>query len=191
MIVLLLGCTQSLQFEIAGNTAIMTGDLTSSSPDVVARLLEDNPQLEWIELLDCPGSTDDASAYVAARMIRNAGINTRVPADGDIASGAVDFFIAGVQRDVLAGGKVGVHSWSDGAIEGSEVSAGDPEHDLYLEFYAEMGIASDFYWFTLNAAPSDGLHYMTRDELQQYGLISFDLFGLTKPRFTNEAVSKF
>ena len=27
---------------------------------------------------------------------------------------------------------------------------------------------------TLNAAPSDGLHYMTQPELQQYGLIAND-----------------
>ena len=107
-------------------------------------------------------------------MIRGAGINTRVPSDGEIASGAVDFFIAGVRRDVMEGGMVGVHSWSDGEMEGSEVPESDAEHELYLAFYSEMGISSDFYWFTLDAAPSDGLHYMTQDELQLYGLIKLD-----------------
>ena len=105
-------------------------------------------------------------------MIRNTQINTRVPSNGDIASGAVDFFIAGVQRDVVEGAKVGVHSWSDVVLEGDEVLEGNPEHDMYLDFYAEMGIFSDFYWFTLDAGTSDCLHYMTQEELLQYGLIN-------------------
>ena len=172
MLIFLWGCTQPLQFQLNGNTAIMTGDLTTKAPQQVAQLLEDNPNLEWIELLDCPGSVDDAAAYEAARMIRAAGINTRVPSDGEIASGAVDFFIAGVLREVDEGGKVGVHSWSDGDLEGSEVPEGDAEHQMYLDFYSDMGIAADFYWFTLNAASSAELHYMTQDELQQYGLIN-------------------
>lgn len=164
----------SLQFDINGTTATMTGELTSSAPAEITALLDNNPDLEWIELLDCPGSIDDRSALEAARMIRDAGINTRVPEDGEIASGAVDFFIAGMQRDVIEGGKVGVHSWSDGILEGSEVPQEDPEHDLYLTFYTDMGIPNDFYWFTLNAAPSDGIHYMTQTELEQYELIKLN-----------------
>ena len=66
-----------------------------------------------------------------------------------------------------------MHSWSDGVLEGDEVPEGNPEHDICLDFYAEMGISSDFYWFTLDAATSDGLHYMTQEELLQYGLINF------------------
>tara|TARA_B100000683_G_C12394660_1_gene517031 strand:+ start:522 stop:1043 length:522 start_codon:yes stop_codon:yes gene_type:complete len=169
-----IGCTPSLQFEVNGTVAIMNGELTSDAPDQVATLLEENPNIEWIELQNCPGSLDDHSALEASRMIRSANINTRVPINGEIASGAVDFFIAGVQRTVVEGGKVGVHSWSNGDVEGSEVPESDSEHDLYLNFYEDMGISSDFYWFTLNAASSDGLHYMTQDELREYELINTD-----------------
>ena len=171
MVLLLVGC-MPLQFDVDGNTAVMQGDLTSRSPKKVAALLAEYPDLEWIELLDCPGSTDDFAALEAARMIRNAGINTRVLGNGEIASGAVDFFIAGVEREVLEGGKVGVHSWSAGAIEGSQLPKEDSEHDLYESYYEEMGISDDFYWFTLNAASSDSIHWMSRDELIEYGLIS-------------------
>ena len=171
IVILMLGC-MPLRFDLEGNTAIMTGDLTSSSPDKVARLLEENPDLEWIELLDCPGSMDDIAALEAARLIRDAGINTRVPKQGEIFSGAVDFFIAGVQREVVDGGIVGVHSWSDGSMEGSELPLEHVEHDLYEDYYEEMGISDAFYWFTLNAASSNGIHHMTRAELVEYSVVT-------------------
>ena len=171
IIIFLLGC-MPLRFDVEGSVAVMTGDLTFSSPDKVARLLEEHPNLEWIELLDCPGSMDDQSALEAARLIRKAGINTRVPTDGEIFSGAVDFFIAGVQREVIDGGIVGVHSWSDGSVEGSELPLEHKEHDLYEEYYEEMGISDAFYWFTLNAASSSGIHHMTRAELVEYSVVT-------------------
>ena len=172
MVVFFMLACMPLRFDVEGTTAVMTGDLTSRSPDKVAQLLEDNPDLEWIELLDCPGSMDDQAALKASRLIREAGINTRVPADGEIFSGAVDFFIAGVQREVVDGGIVGVHSWSDGSVEGSELPPEHSEHDLYEDYYEDMGVSEDFYWFTLNAASSDDIHHMTRDELVEYSLVT-------------------
>ena len=166
-----IGC-MPLRFEVAGTTAVMTGDLTSSAPDKVERLLEEHPDLILIELLDCPGSFDDQAAFEAARLVRKAGINTRVPNNGQIYSGAVDFFIAGVQRTVVDGGIVGVHSWSDGFMEGSELPPDDPQHDMYEAYYQEMGISDDFYWFTLEAASSDDIHEMTQEELLLYSVVT-------------------
>ncbi len=39
-----------------------------------------------------------------------------------------------------------------------------------VDYYADMGIDEEFYWFTLDAASSDGIHWMTQDELSSYGL---------------------
>ena len=169
--IFMLSC-MPLRFDVQGTTAVMTGDLTSRSPDKVEQLLEDYPDLKWIELLDCPGSLDDRAALKASRLIREANINTRVPENGEIFSGAVDFFIAGIQREVLDGGIVGVHSWSDGSVEGSELPVEHLEHDLYEDYYEDMGISEDFYWFTLNAAASDDIHHMTRQELIEYSLVT-------------------
>ena len=171
LVLFVIGC-MPLRFEVIGTTAIMTGDLTSSSPDKVERLLDTYPDLELIELLDCPGSVDDEAAFQAARLVRKARINTRVPENGEIYSGAVDFFIAGVQRMVIDGGIVGVHSWSDGSMEGNELPTEDPEHDMYETYYKEMGISEDFYWFTLEAAAADDIHEMTREELVQYSVVT-------------------
>lgn len=161
-----------LKFDVDGNTAVMTGDLRSNAKQRLENLLQEHPEIEWIELLDCPGSLDDDAVAEAGRFVREQGVNTRVPADGEIYSGAVDFFIAGVERQYQDGGVVGVHSWSDGRVEGADLPEDARVHNLYLDYYEDMGISTEFYWFTLNAASYDGMYEMTRDEMVQYGLIA-------------------
>ena len=114
---------------------------------------------------------NDDAVFQAGRLLRQEGIRTRVPVDGEIYSGAVDFFIAGVSREYLDGGIVGVHSWSDGIVEGREVPRDNSLHEQYLDFYEDMQIHEEFYWYTLEAAPYDGIHEMTREELIQYKII--------------------
>jgi len=42
----------------------------------------------------------------------------------------------------------------------------------YIEYYISVGFtqkeANDFYYFTLNAAPAEGIHWMTDEEIIQY-----------------------
>jgi len=170
MLWILIGC-MPLQFDVDGNTAIVTGDLRSNAKAKFERLLTDYPNLEWLELLDCPGSLDDDAVAEAGRFVRERQLNTRVPSDGEIYSGAVDLFIAGVEREYQDGGVVGIHSWSNGQVEGAELPENAPVHDLYLEYYEDMGIPTEFYWFTLTVAPFDGMHEMTRGEMITYELI--------------------
>lgn len=87
---------------------------------------------------------------------------------GMIASGGVDFFLAGVGRTVDTGGKLAVHSWAGDGVTGDQVPRDDPQHSLYLDYYAEMGIPAEFYWFTLQAAPAEDIYYMTADEMAEY-----------------------
>ena len=35
-----------------------------------------------------------------------------------------------------------------------------------------MGIPADFYWFTLEAAPADDIHWMSRDEMETYAVVT-------------------
>ena len=100
MLLIMTVACMPLRFEVEGTKAVMTGDLTRNAPERIRSLLDSHPNLELIELLDCPGSLDDWAALEASRLIREAGINTLVPEKGEIASGAVDFFIAGVERQV-------------------------------------------------------------------------------------------
>ena len=60
-----------LSFDVEGTTAVMTGDLTTNAPKKVASMLEEYPELEWIELLDCPGSMDDEICYLTEVNFRS------------------------------------------------------------------------------------------------------------------------
>ncbi len=157
-------------FEVEGDRAVMYGIIDSSTPGVVEELLQQNPSLEVLIMPFVPGSMDDYSNLYAARMVREAGLATCVPSTGAIASGGVDFFIAGVQRSAREGALLGVHSWGAGDMDGRDVPKDSPLHDDYIDYYEEMGIAEDFYWFTLEAAPADDIHWMTRDEIEEYEL---------------------
>lgn len=159
-------------FEIDGDQALMTGLIGPSTPDAVEDLLADHPDVTTIVLVDVPGSEDDQSNLVASRLIRQADIATHVPADGEIASGGVDFFLAGATRSYEPGAKFGVHSWSTGDAEegftAADLDQDDEQHDLFLDYYDEIGVDEDFYWFTLNAAPPESIHFMTEDELDTF-----------------------
>ena len=175
MTALLLLVTGCLRFDVDGEIAVLSGNLTSRAPKQVQRLLNRHPEVTTIEMWDCPGSTDDDAALRAARMVREAELDTTVPEDGEIASGGVDFFIAGVNRTVHASGGVGVHSWKEAGlngVEGGELPEDDPEHRVYLDYYEDMGIPTDFYWWTLEVASSDDIHWMTREEMLAFGVIT-------------------
>lgn len=155
-------------FDIDGDTAFMVDEIGSDTPDAVRTLLSDYSDVTTISLVNVGGSSDDQANLEASRLVREAGLATHVPADGEIASGGVDFFLAGATRSFDDGARFGVHSWAGDDIEGADLPEDDPEHDLYLDYYAEMGVDADFYWFTLEAAPAADIHWMTSDELDTY-----------------------
>lgn len=166
---------EAARFDVQDNVAFMVGPIGASTPEKVRTLIADHPEVTVIVMEDVEGSTDDHANLAAARLVRAAGLGTEVPHGGVIASGGVDFFLAGVDRVVQSGAQLGVHSWATrgptGAIlQGADVPPDDPAHDVYLSYYAEMGIPEGFYWFTLDAAPANGIHWMTADEIGEWGI---------------------
>ena len=120
-----------------------------------------------------PGSDADQENLQAALLINQAGLGTCVPENGQIFSGAVDMYLAGVVRRLADSATVGVHSWAAGdGTEGSALPMDDPEHQQYLDFYSQIGVSADFYWFTLQAAPSEGMYNMTAEDKVQYNMES-------------------
>ena len=159
------------RFEADGPTLYMTGTIYGQTPDILRAALAANPQVREIVMVEVPGSADDAANHRAGRMVRRAGLATRLLPDSLIASGGTDFFLSGRRRIVAPGAQIGVHSWSTlGGLEGAALPDSEPEHRFYLDYYREMGIPETFYWFTLAAAPSHGLHWMTRAEIARFGL---------------------
>lgn len=159
-------------FDAEGSVAYMNGVIGPTTPGRVLELVLEHPEVETIVLLDVPGSMDDESMVRAAGLVRRMGLGTHMPSDGEVASGGTDFFLAGVKRTADPGARFGVHSWSGFDEEGGDLPRDHPEHELYLDFYRTMGISEDFYWYTLDAAPADGIHWMTEDEIEVYSMVT-------------------
>ena len=170
IILLLPACLlyESASFEVKGDVAVMTGVIDNKIGTKLETLLERHPEVKTIIMRHVEGSVDDEANLKAASMVRERGLHTLIPADGLVASGGTDFFLAGVQRTVEAGAMIGVHSWSGLSVEGADLPRDHPEHQPYLRYYRAMGIPAEFYWYTLRAAPSDEMHWMSKDEQRRY-----------------------
>ena len=140
------------------------------------KMIEDYPNISTITFSShCPGSIDDDALYKAARKVRNNGIKTVLNSESVVESGAVDLFISGASREIDIGAKIGVHSWSyGGGDDGVDLPEDHEDHTMYLDFYNEMlednNLGEEFYWFTLNSASGDDIHYMSEEEIEYFGL---------------------
>ena len=157
---------------IDGTTVRMAGDVDSATPRQFAAMMAAHPTLKRIEMVDCPGSLDEAANLILARAIRRAGMETIVPRGGSVRSGAVELWMAGVRRSAAPDAEFGVHSWADDyGREARDYAANDPVHAEYLGYYREMGLddakARAFYAMT-NATPFDDVTYLTRDDMARY-----------------------
>jgi hypothetical protein len=165
----------SSNIVVDGTTATLRGALGSLTFTQIERLQAEHPEIELLVLSDVPGSINDEVNVETGRLVRNGGWATHLPADGEIASGGVDLYCAGVERTMEPGGRIGVHSWSNGEVEGADLPMDSPEHTFFIDYLQEMLGAPrgrDFYFFTLQAAPAAGIHWMTPEEIEQYGLLS-------------------
>jgi len=154
------------------STVYMTGVIYTGTPDDIKLLLKKYPQIQKLVLINVPGSIDDEANLVASLAIHRSGITTHIPADSFVASGGTDMFLAGVKRTNDAGAKIGVHSWVDGEKTAREYERNNAVHQPYLDYYQQVNIPESFYWYTLDAAPADSIHWMTMSEIQKYDVLT-------------------
>lgn len=165
------------RFEISGEEAFLSGILGTATYHQLKRIIENNPEVKTIVLNRVEGSINDEVNMHAGRILREAGLNTKVLSDSDIASGGVDLFVAGVERIVEKGARLGVHSWGGGPAEehsrGDKLPKNHPAHQYQLRYFSQMlgtELGPDFYFYTLKAAPVDGMHYMSDQEIKDWKL---------------------
>ena len=168
------GGEPSLTLSPEGNRFIARGVIDETSPEVVRNALAAHPNVRTVVMQYVPGSVDDDANLVASRLLHEAGVTTIVPSGGLVASGGTDMFLAGTTRHTGPGACLGVHSWASGfgpfTTEGRDLPRDAPEHQAYLDYYTAIGVDPAFYWYTLEAASADGVHYMRPDELRRYGM---------------------
>tara|TARA_R110000787_G_scaffold91128_5_gene192311 strand:- start:23360 stop:24091 length:732 start_codon:yes stop_codon:yes gene_type:complete len=160
---------------VAPDLVVMTGTVDSYTPAVFRQMLSQYPGITRIEMRDCDGSVDEEANLELARMIRRAGISTHVPANGSVRSGAVELFLAGVQRTAHPDAEFIVHSWMDeDGREANDYPASDPVHAEYLDYYQEMGVsgptARAFYALTNSVPFSDQLR-LSRSDMARFQLV--------------------
>ena len=157
-------------FAVDGEVATMRGTITGSTPGRFLELLLKHREVKELVLEYVPGSSNDEANGGLLELVHQAGLTVRVPRGGSVASGGSDLLLAGKRRIIEPEALIGIHSWSGGGVEGRDLPKEHESHAFYLDRFAALGIDSAFYWRTLEAAPADGMHYMTEDEIHSFGL---------------------
>ena len=166
-----------LKFTVMDDIAYGNGGTDNWSRFDVSKALDAHPEVKTIVLKRMPGTQDSETNLKIARDVRARGLNTHLERNSIIASGAVDLFIAGVERTMECGALIGVHSWSiSGSRDTIRVSPQDLGRDLFQKhhenFLRDMGIDPTFYAFTRAAAEPESIHYMSMEEIERYGLLT-------------------
>jgi hypothetical protein len=110
------------------------------------------------------------------KRVHDLGINTHILDNGWVASGGSDFFFAGIHRTKGSNTKIGVHAWSEGSKQATVYPVGHANHLPYIEAYVSIGFtqekAEELYYFIINAASADDIHWMTDAEIESYSILS-------------------
>ena len=158
-----------VEFTADKDVIIATGVVDRSAIRSFREITARNPDAKTLVLQFMEGSVDDDANLELGRMIRRSGFKTVVPSDGLVASGGTDLFLAGVDRVLEEGACVGVHSWSDGVLDGASHPRTSASHAPYLGYYRLMEMPEEFYWFTLESASASDMHWMNQSEADRYG----------------------
>lgn len=99
-------------FEVQADntTVLMNGEIKSSTLREFQHMLQGHPNVKLIKMGEVPGSSDDETNLKVGKLLKEKGINTHIVDKGEIASGGVDFFLAGTKRTKDGAVKIGVHS---------------------------------------------------------------------------------
>lgn len=124
---------------IDDSTVEMNGEISSSTLDDFNELIESYPNIDKIYIDEVPGSSNDEVNLAVSAEVNQHNIATHLMSDGLIASGGVDFFLAGTSRTRGDNTMIGVHSWSDGTKEATDFPHGDVNHQSYIDYYKSVG----------------------------------------------------
>ncbi|WP_430814778.1 hypothetical protein [Carboxylicivirga sp. RSCT41] len=150
----------------------LDGTINSKAFDDFKKVAQAHPDVKTIHIINCDGSINDDVNLSLSRYVYENDFNTVLKEGGMVASGGTDFFLAGNKRTLEKNVMLGVHSWSDGKKHATDFPRGHNNHMPYIAYYQSVGMskqeAEEFYYFTINAAAHDDIHWMTEEELVKY-----------------------
>ena len=160
----------SSELEIDGEQALLSGVLGTVTYDQFKNLIEQHPAVKTVTLTNIEGSVNDEAVRHTGRILRAAGLNTRLFSDSEIVAGGVNLFCAGAKRVISRGAKLGVRSWNDGTFDGKRYPQDHPAHQYQLDYFRRMlgqEPGAEFYFHTLSAAV-DEIHYLNDNEIKKW-----------------------
>lgn len=161
------------ELDLEAGTATLRGTLGATTLAQMQYLIDTFPEVTTLVLANIQGSENDEANLQTGRLVRQAGLHTRLLSDSEIYSGGVDLFCAGTRRFIAAGATVGVHAWAEGDQSAEDLPRDHPQHQAQVAYFTEMLGAEDgpaFYWFTIEAAPAADMHIMSADEIERFRL---------------------
>ncbi|NER12827.1 hypothetical protein GWK08_05205 [Leptobacterium flavescens] len=161
------------ELQVRDGEAYLSGTLGTVTYHQVKDLIRNHPEIKTITFTQVQGSVNDAVNLHTGRILREAGLNTKLLANSNIASGGVDLFAAGVKRHITKGAKLGVHSWAGENITADQLPEDHPAHQYQIAYFTQMlgkDLGPRFYFYTLSAAPAEDIHYMSEKEIEKWQL---------------------
>ncbi len=160
------------EFTVKGNEIHMNNEINSRTYEQFKEILEKNPQVDTLVELIVPWSLDDETMIKLAYYVREKGLTTKLLSNSEVSSGGTDLFLAGKKRIMQDWAYIWVHSWSDGTNDAKSFPKSSPEHDENKKYIEDMLGKEDFYWFTIYAAPANGMYEMTYEEIDKFKLVT-------------------
>ncbi|WIY23978.1 COG3904 family protein [Parasedimentitalea psychrophila] len=149
-----------------GSSLSFSGTITYGLTKRATELLAANPQLVTVTLTSIGGHIYEARGF--ANLIRARGLNTVVK--GDCSSACTLLFVAGTQRRLAPGARLGFHRYAleFGPLLPNLDLAKEQEKDL--AFFRAQGI-SEAFLAQVFEQPSSALWYPSRQQALQAGLL--------------------
>jgi hypothetical protein len=160
-------------FAVVDTThAALVGEINDRSPAQFREMLQANPGIRVLELVECPGTSDDGANLTLGRMIRKQGIATDVPSGGSVRSGGFEIFLAGTTRHAAPDAEFGVHAWKDeDGHQPDDFAPDEGPNKAYLDYYREMGLSAEeaeqLYALT-NSVPNEQMLWLRTKDIRPY-----------------------
>jgi hypothetical protein len=149
---------------VQGQDLTIVGPLALGTSDLVKQALKDHPKVRRVLLNSIGGRLGEATAIsklIAARQMNTA-------AQGECSSACTMVFVAGVDRSLAAGTKVGFHGPSYPGLGALEIN---PAVNIMADSYRAAGLQDSFVTNALAVDPST-LWYPKEHELFEVGVVN-------------------
>ena len=157
---------------VEDSVAYTYGGTDKDSFNDVWMQLDANPQLRTIVLKHVLGTTHLGENTRIAQMIRVRGINTHLECTSFIASGGVDLFLAGQDRTMECGARIGVHGWKSENGNTPRKLGFDPIEEQMEVFHSTLDVNPEFYQFARDAATRSSLYFLSCSDLERFDILT-------------------